>query len=250
MQRLAVALLSVLLAARCQSREPGTVDIAAAASLQDALRVVAARYERETHEHIAFNFAGSNILARQINAGAPADVFLSADEAQAKAVTAMERRPLLSNTLVVVSIRPLHGVRDLQSAERIAIGDPSAVPAGVYAKQYLERIGLWKALEPRLVPMENVRAALAAVDNGSVDAAFVYRTDAALAKHAHDVLPIADGPRIVYPAVLRTARGRRFYDYLFTPEAGAVFRRFGFGVLSPYPHEDAITSSSVFQNRG
>lgn len=233
MKRLAalVAFLLLLGLATCSrtSGEGSPLQVSAAASLQDALQVVAQHYEEKNHEHVVFNFAGSNVLARQINAGTPADVFLSADLAQGNNVSALERRPLLTNLLVVVSNKPLTDFNDLKSLDRIAIGDPNAVPAGVYAKQFLQSNGLWEPLLPKLVPMDNVRAALAAVDRGTVDAAIVYRSDARMAKHATGGL-WTDFGNITYPAVLRTPRGRRFYDYLFTDEAAKVFEAYGFGM--------------------
>jgi len=150
------------------------------------------------------------------------------------------RRPLLSNTLVVVSNIPLRNPRDLLRVGRIALGDPNAVPAGVYARQYLQRIGLWRDLLPKIIPMENVRAALASVDGGNVDAAIVYKTDAMLARRARVAFEIdgPDAPHIVYPvAIVRSSRhpaaARRFFGYLTSPEAAAVFRRFGFVTLPP-----------------
>jgi molybdate transport system substrate-binding protein len=135
----------------------------------------------------------------------------------------------LSNELVIVSREPLH---DLLRVQRIALGDPTSVPAGVYAREYFERIGAWEALRPKVIPMENVRAALAAADNGSVDAAVVYETDALLAKRARVVMRLS-GVDIRYPvAVLRTARhpaaAHRFVQYLRSPPAAAVFRKYGF----------------------
>jgi molybdate transport system substrate-binding protein len=227
MRRLLSALAFLLSLACGHEQTPAVVDVAAAASLQDALRLVGSAYEAKTGQTVRFNFAGSNILARQIRAGAPADVFLSADEKQGNSVPAIVRRSLLTNTLVVVANAP---VTDLRTLSRIAIGDPSAVPAGVYAKAALQRLGLWDPLLPKLVPMENVRAALAAVDGGSVDAAIVYRTDALLAKHAKIVMTL-DAPRIVYPAVLLRERGRRFYEFVQGAEAAAIFKRFGFATL-------------------
>jgi molybdate transport system substrate-binding protein len=227
MRRLLSAVTLLLSLACGHEQTPAVVDVSAAASLQDALRSVGSAYEAKTGQTVRFNFAGSNILARQIRAGAPADVFLSADEKQGNSVPAIVRRPLLTNTLVVVANAP---VTDLRTLNRIAIGDPSAVPAGVYAKAALQRLGLWDPLLPKLVPMENVRAALAAVDGGSVDAAIVYRTDALLAKHARIVMTL-DAPRIVYPAVLLRERGRRFYEFVQGAEAAAIFKRFGFATL-------------------
>ena len=118
---------------------------------------------------------------------------------------------------------------------RLAIGDPAAVPAGVYARRYLEQRGLWAAYEPRVVPTTNVRAALTAVETGSVDAAIVYLTDLAAARTAvlAFTVPAADGPRIVYPvAILASARNKaeakRFLAFLRRPESGAIFGRYKF----------------------
>ena len=226
MRRLLIA-ATLVLATAAQAAE---IEVAAASSLQDAVRAVAARYEQETHDKVVFNFGGSNVLARQINAGAPADVFLSADEAQAGKVRGIATALLVTTSLVVVSRVALKQLSDLTRLQRIAVGDPSSVPAGVYARQALMKAGLWSALQPTLIPMENVRAALAAFDNGSVDAAIVYRTDALPATRARMLLavPAAYTPRIVFPAVLLTERGRRFYDFVLSPGAAAVFRRFGF----------------------
>lgn len=212
------ALFAAVLLAGCQGKPALTV--AAASSLQDALRECASAYEARTHERVELDFAGSNAIGAQIRAGAPVDVFVSADE---EAVKAIESRPLLSNALVIV------GDGDLRHAQRIAIGNPSAVPAGKYAKRYLEREGLWRELEPKLIPTENVRAALAAVDRGVVDAAFVYRTDALLAKRTN-VATTIDGLEIVYPAYLLRERGRRFFEFLCGDEAGGIFKKYGFGV--------------------
>src|SRR5207253_906340 len=121
---------------------------------------------------------------------------------------------------------------------RIAIGDPAAVPAGAYAKAYLQRIGLWSALEGRFVPTASVRLALAAVESGAVDAAIVYRTDIRAAPRAREafVVPRDEGPSIVYPAAVlaggKNPRGaRRFLAFLQGPNAAAIFEREGFTPL-------------------
>jgi len=230
-------LFLLLLMTACAQRSH--LQVAAAASLQDALREIGANYEAARHEHVDFAFGGSNVLARQILAGAPIDVFLSADEVTMDSVSAQiaprSRRDLLSNELVIVSLEPLRDVGDLQTVKRIALADPNAVPAGVYARQYLERIGMWKAIQPRVIPSDNVRGALAAVDGGNADAAIVYRTDAMLARRARIAAVIGGpaAPAIRYPvAVLRHARdpaaARRFVEYLSSPAASAVFRKYGF----------------------
>ena len=223
------------------------ITVSAAVSLTDALSAIAQEYGRDGHGTVRFNFSASNVLARQIVAGAPVDVFISADQAQMDVVAAARllsdgsRVDLLRNQLAIVvpSDRPrtMSGPRDLlgDSFRRIAIGDPAAVPAGVYAKAWLEQAGLWTALEARIVPAGSVRAALAAVESGAADAAIVYRTDVRVALKATVayVLAADRGPRIVYPAAI--VRGssapdeaKRFLDYLRGAAAGRVFERFGF----------------------
>lgn len=227
----------------------GSLLVSAAASLTDAMTAIAQNYERSAGTHVVLNFGASSALARQVANGAPVDLFLSADEAQmdvvAKAglVDPGSRLDLLSNQLVVVmparTAHPLQSIQDLTSSafRRIALADPSAVPAGVYAKQYLESQHLWSAIAPRVVPTLNVRAALAAVDSGNVDAAFVYRTDAAMAAHSTIVFAVAraQGPKIIYPAAIikggsHSEAARRFLQYLRGPDARRVFERFGFVV--------------------
>lgn len=221
--------------------------VCAASSLTDVMQTIAGQFEAATGERVVLNLAASNTLARQILAGARVDVFLSADEAQMDRVTALlargSRIDLLSNRLAIAVARgstAIRGPQDLASpaTRRIAIGDPAAVPAGVYARQYLERAGLWSLLESRLVPTGSVRLALAAVESGAADAAIVYATDVASARRARTafVVPPTDGPAIRYPAaVMATAPNapgaRRFLAYLRSPDAARVFAAAGFGVL-------------------
>jgi len=235
--------LLLLLATVAQSSSPLTVS--AAISLSEALEAVAAAYRVAGGTPVVFNFGGSNALARQIVNGAPVDVFISADEAQmevvekADLVRAGTRVPVVANRLVLVvdSRSRVKAVTDLGVAEirRIAIGDPVAVPAGVYARQYLERINEWTRLQPKMVPVANVRAALTAVQNGSADAAFVYATDARIAPALRVVAAITgpQAPRIVYPgAVVRTSRhpqaAAKFLEFLRTPPALAILEKHGF----------------------
>jgi molybdate transport system substrate-binding protein len=226
---------------------PASVTVSAAISLTDALTSAAEAYSASGSGGARFNFGASNVLAQQIINGAPVDVFVSADEAQMDAVerdgllVAGTRVDLLGNQLAVVvpSDRPrtFTSMRELldPAFRRVAIGDPAGVPAGVYAKQYLENTGLWSTLEPRIVPSGSVRAALAAVETGAVDAAIVYRTDARIASRATVVwvVPAAQGPRIVYPAAIvsgshEQAAAKRFLDFLQGAAASRVFERFGF----------------------
>jgi molybdate transport system substrate-binding protein len=222
--------------------------IFAAASLTDVLQEIGRSYDRQQPGvRLAFNFAASSVLARQLEEGAPADVFVSADEAKMDALATKAlllpgtRRSLVSNALVIVvhedSRLKVSAATDLLAAnvERIALAEPRTVPAGMYAKGYLEKQDLWSKVIAKVVPTENVRAALAAVESGNVDAAIVYKTDAALAKHvrvAYEVPP-GQGPPISYPvAVLADAPQReaakRFVEFLASEAALAIFRRYGF----------------------
>ncbi len=229
--------------------ENGPILVSAAVSLSAALEELGPRYTREAGVPVRFNFAASNILARQIVEGAAVDLFISADEAQMRLVADAglvetgTRVVLLTNGLAVVTRRdwprPLRNLGDLggQDVRRIAIGDPAAVPAGVYARQALERAGVWSLVQPRLVPTVSVRAALAAADEGNTDAAIVYRTDVAAARHARLAFVVSpgDAPPIVYPAAVMSgapnpAAARAWLGWLRGPSARATFERHGFGV--------------------
>jgi molybdate transport system substrate-binding protein len=236
--------LALVLATLAQASAP-PLTVSAAVSLTEALEEAATAYRVAGGTPVVFNFGGSNALARQIVNGAPADVFISADEAQmefvekAELVAAGTRAAVVTNRLVLVvdSRSRVKAVTDLGAADvrRIAVGDPAAVPAGVYARQYLERIGQWTRLEQKVVPVANVRAALTAVQNGSADAAFVYATDARIAPALRVVATITgpQAPRIVYPGcVVKTTRqpaaAAKFLQFLRTAPALAIFERHGF----------------------
>lgn len=231
------------------------LQVFAAASLTEALREISAEYEKtatggSTRDRPVLNVGASSTLARQIQEGAPADLFLSADEAKMdglekrKLLLPGTRRSVLSNTLVVVvpvdSNLKISGPADLaaSSIRALALAEPQSVPAGIYAKEYLKRKGLWNKVIDRVVPTENVRAALAAVESGNVDAGIVYKTDAGISKKvriAYEV-PKAEAPNISYPfAVLaaseRKEAARRFLDFLISPPSLAVFRKYGFLVI-------------------
>ena len=234
------------------NREGGEVQVFAAASLSDALGEIVASYQAATGEVIRLNLGASSTLALQIVEGAPADIFFSADEAtmdrveRAGLLVPGSRRKALSNTLVVVvpadsSWSPA-GPEELVGSKLkvLALAEPETVPAGRYAKAYLESIGRWDDVGARVVPTENVRAALAAVEAGNADAAIVYKTDAAISKKvrvAYEV-PRETGPPISYAVALvrrdppevpgTSARGARFIEFLGRPEVEAVFVRYGF----------------------
>jgi molybdate transport system substrate-binding protein len=225
------------------------ITVSAAASLTDVLKRIAANYEKQSRDKIIFNFGASSLLAQQIVAGAPADIFFSADEAQMNLlakkglIDPATRKNILANSLVVVvpneSTLQINSADDLTNADvkQIALADPKAVPAGVYAKAWLEKLQLWPAIKPKVVPTENVRAALAVVASGNVDAGVVYKTDAAISqrvKIAYEV-PHAVGPDIRYPVALvkgspQPEAAKKFLDYLSSREAGHVFTRYGFRV--------------------
>ncbi|MBS0659689.1 MAG: molybdate ABC transporter substrate-binding protein [Verrucomicrobia bacterium] len=243
-------LLALALSALSVAAPAAELRVSAAASLTDALQELEPVYEKATGDRLVFNFASSSVLARQIKEGAPADLFLSADEPQmdalAKAGLLLEntRRDLLGNTLVVVVPLDAKFVpaspAELRSPQirRIALGEPSSVPAGVYAKAHLVRLGLWEALQSKCVSTENVRAALAAVASGNADAAWVYKTDAAAARKARIAFetPAAEGPKIVYPlAVVKSSAqpeaAHRLATFLASPPATAIFQRHGFLIL-------------------
>ena len=241
--RLVVAALAILVS--LQADQP--IVVSAAISLSGPLEEIAKAYKSEGGGEVRFNFAASNVLARQIANGAPADIFISADESQMdyaqeqRGIDPQSRIRLLSNRLVVITQpergRAWHDVHALagQEVNRIAIGDPAGVPAGVYAKQYLEKAGVWSALQPKLLALANVRAALAAVESGGAEAGFVYESDAASASRVR-VAFVVEGPQapqIVYPAAI-TARTKnraaavKFLEYLRGSTALTIFRRHRF----------------------
>jgi molybdate transport system substrate-binding protein len=229
-----------------------TLTVSAAVSLSDVLEEIGEAYERTYHARVRFNLAGSNALARQIANGAPVDVFISADEAQmvhverAGRIAPGSRFTVAANQLAVVSAperaRVLAG--GLPSAargiRRLAIGDPAAVPAGVYARAYLERKNLWGAYRDHIVPTANVRAALAAVENSTADAAIVYATDARRSTRAVIAfrIPIDETPFIGYQAAV-VARSRhpeeaqRFLAFLRSEEGVRIFASHGFLPVPP-----------------
>ncbi len=223
----------------------GEVTVFAAASLSDAMNELAALDQKGTGDTVRLNLAASSTLAVQIKAGAPADLFFSADEASMDKVAGLidpaSRHSVLSNTLVIVipadSPLKISSAADLGKPEvrRLALADPQTVPAGVYAKQYLEKLKLWTAVAGKVVATENVRATLAAVESGNAEAGIVYKTDALISKKVRVAfaVPLADGPVISYPVALvkdgkNPAGAAKFLALLVSPEGRAVFEKYGF----------------------
>lgn len=249
----ASALLKCLLVAAFLTRthlRAGEINIFAAASLTDSLKQIAAHYEKQSGDKLVFNLGASSTLARQIEEGAPADIFFSADEAKMNGlekkglIDTTTRKSRLGNALVVVvpndSTVKIDSAHSLTNAavQKIALADPKAVPAGVYTKQWLEKFQLWPAIEPKVVPVENVRSALAAVESGNVEASVVYKTDAGISKKvkvAYEV-PTTDAPRISYPVALvkestQPDEAKKFLNYLDSKDPGDIFKQFGFVLL-------------------
>jgi molybdate transport system substrate-binding protein len=220
----------------------------AAASLTDALQVLGADYSKATGNGVKFSFAASSALARQIESGAPADVFFSADIdwmdylQTRKLVQAGSRHDLLGNRLVLIApadstvtlkIAPHFALAQALGKSRLATGDPDSVPVGRYAQAALTKLGVWDSIADRLVRAENVRAAMAFVARGEVPLGIVYKTDALVDKGVRvvDTFPADSHPPITYPIALTAGAksgAARFADYLRTPTADAVFVKYGF----------------------
>ena len=229
------------------AQPPGLV-VSVAASMNDALAEIAGLYRAATGVTVALNTGSSNTLARQIVEGARAGVFLSADEIQMDVVEKAgrlvpgTRTRLLTNDLTVIVPRDapadltVERVLDGRVA-RLAMGEPSAVPAGVYGRRWLERQGAWARVSPKVVPFPTVRAVLAAVEAGRVDAGIVYRTDA-MASSTRVIARVSakDHPYldIVQPAAVivgpQEAAARQFLEFLKSARARAVFTKRGFGI--------------------
>jgi len=223
---------------------PAGAVVLAAASLQESLTEVADAFAEQGHSRPVLSFAGTSALARQVEGGAPADIFLSADEQwmdeleRAERLAPNTRIDLLTNELVVVApVDWASAGRDpFAGGGRIAIADPQAIPAGRYARAGLEGIGRWDELQSRLVPAENVRAALALVEGGQVDRAIVYATDAQASRKVAVIYRFTSGshPPIRYPAALLAGSkhpdARAFLEFLRSIEGRAIFRSHGFGI--------------------
>ena len=242
---LSIALLAAAFALGIADPKPEIL-VFGAASLTESLQDLGNAYEAKFGTKVVFSFGASSDLARQIEAGAPADVFFSADTARMDAlekaglVKAGDRHEFLSNSLVVVvpsdSTLKVSTAEDLLNLPRIALADPASVPAGIYAKKWLRGLGLWERIEPKVVPTLDVRSALAAVETGAIPAAIVYRTDAAVAKSARVAFAVRNGPEILYSvAAVADSKSPKAADdfvlFLAGPDGRAEFTKRGFVVL-------------------
>ena len=221
----------------------------AAASLKDALDQTVQSFERNTGNKVAVSYAASSVLAKQIENGAPADLFISADEdwmdylAGRKLINPASRINLLKNRLVLIApansaiqveIAPNFPLAELLGSGRLAMGHPEHVPAGKYGRSALQTLGVWASVEKRIAPAENVRAALVLVSRGEAPLGIVYRTDALADGNVRIVaeFPANTHPPIIYQAALTASNSRpeaaNLLAFLGSAESRAIFQKYGF----------------------
>ncbi|MEF9956865.1 MAG: molybdate ABC transporter substrate-binding protein [Acinetobacter sp.] len=226
-----------------------SVTVYAAASLTNAINDLDAFYEQKQKTEVKTSYAGSSTLAKQIEAGAPADIFISADVQwmdylqNKQLVAATDRVNLLGNRLVLITPkdRPVKIKMDKNfdinqvMQGKLCTGDTKSVPVGKYAKQSLSSLGWWEKVEPRLVETEDVRAALNFVARGECQFGIVYATDAAMSKDVvvAGIFPETSHPPIIYPLGLlqKNKDAVKFYQFLQSKQAKTVFKKYGFSVL-------------------
>ena len=228
-----------------------TVTVFAAASLANAIEEIGNLFSASEKGRIVPSLASSSTLAKQIEGGAPANVFISADQewmdylASRRLIVQESRFDLLGNRLVIIApfgstkkidVKPGFPLAKLLGQDRLATGDPDHVPAGKYAKIALEKFGVWPEIQGKLARADNVRAALALVERGECPLGIVYSTDAAISKKVAVVgtFPADSHTPITYPAALvagnDTSTARQFLEFLKAPQARAVFEKYGFVV--------------------
>ena len=250
--RATIALILLFFAATGVPRAMAAdVTVFAAASLKEALDDQARQFETATGNRVVIAYGASNALARQIESGAPADLFISADRdwmddvEQKKLVMPGTRVDLLRNALVLIApassnsalkIAPHFPLAAALGTDKLAMANPDSVPAGKYGKAALERLGVWGSVERQVARAENVRAALALVSRGEAPLGIVYATDAYADKGVRiiDTFPATTHPPIVYPAALTAAShspaAKALLDYLESPAARSTWEKYGFGL--------------------
>lgn len=250
---LPILCLLLAIASPATAQEKGPL-VLAAASLQESLTAAADAWAAKKHARPVLSFAASSALARQIGAGAPADLFISADEpwmddaAKKGMIQPGTRVSFLANRLVLVApaakplkiaIRPGFALARALGDGRLAMADPDAVPAGKYGKASLIGLGVWPSVAPKVARAENVRAALALVERGEAPLGIVYETDARASKAVRivGVFPANSHPPITYPiALLKTATSadaEPFRRFLISRQGKAIFARYGFAAKTP-----------------
>ncbi len=237
---------------QARTRAAGTVTVFAAASLTNALTDIGKMFEEKKMGGFTASFLSSSTLAKQIENGAGANVFISADEkwmdylAKEKMIDSSTRFNLLGNRLVLIApadsrLGNLNISRNIDLAGllaggKLAMGDPAHVPAGIYGKEALERLGVWQSVRAGVARQSDVRAALTLVERGEAPLGIVYATDAAITKKVKviGIFPEESHSPIVYPAALVTGNetpvAKNFLEFLKTPQAMAVFEKYGFCV--------------------
>jgi molybdate transport system substrate-binding protein len=230
-----------------------SLTVFAAASTTDVVSAVVLLFNEKASANAVTSFAASSTLAKQIENGAPADIFISADQkwmdylAKRKCIDPATRFDLLANTIVIIApvdstleaFEPVPGfdLKGLLNKERLAMGDPDHVPAGRYGKEMLVKLDLWSDVEPLVVRAATVRAALALVERNEVPLGIVYATDAAVSRKVKIIgrIPVACQPSISYPVAIVTGRktpaAERFMEFLKSEQASEVFAKAGFTVL-------------------
>jgi molybdate transport system substrate-binding protein len=245
---LACALLLIALPGRSADTPAASLVVFGAASLTNVLQDIGGDYTRESGQPVQFSFAASSALARQIEAGTRADVFVSADEdwmdylATRNLIQPKSRHDIVKNRLVLIApadspitlkIAPHFALAAALGKDKLATGDPGSVPVGRYARAALTNLGVWSEIANHIVPAEDVRSALAFVARGETPLGIVYETDAMVEKKVRivDSFPEESHAPITYPvALIATAKpgAGRFVAYLKGPAARAVFAHYGF----------------------
>ena len=226
------------------------VNISAAASLTDALGEIQQRYREQSNANLQFNFGASGTLQQQIQGGAPCDLFISASKANMDTledgglIVKDSRKDLLGNQLTLIAAKEraeaIKGYEALTTDEvaSIAVGTPETVPAGKYAQQSLQHLGVWDQIQSKIVYGKDVKGVLEYVDTGNADCGFVYKTDAMTMDTGAVVMDMPEDSHdpIVYPAALikdsaQQEAAQKFYDFLQSDYAKGVFEKYGFTVL-------------------
>lgn len=231
-----VVLAGAVVMSMIRGSEEETIYVQAAASMQNALTEIEPLFEEQGYD-LEMNYGGSGTLVTQIQEGAPADIFISASTSNfdnLKETNEMvDEATLLNNDLVLIKNKD-SDIDSLEGANTIAIGTPDAVPAGTYAMQTLEKLGLADSLSSKLVQTKDVSEVLTYVETGDADLGFVYNTDALSSDQVEVVESYDDSYHdpITYPIGLLTDNpgAKDFYDYLMGDEASAIFEKYGFKV--------------------
>ncbi len=238
MKKIICLLFAIVTIASGCNNEPKRIEvnILAAASMQNSLSEIELQYEKDNPDvDLVFSYGGSGTLVTQINEGAPADIFISASTYNFKQLenkqSILEQKQLVSNSLVVIT-NDNFDPNNWDEVNTIAIGTPTAVPAGTYAKQALVASGYWEQISDQLVQAKDVSQVLSYVQTGNADIGFVYKTDALLADDVKVVLEVDESlyDPIKYPIGLLTnsTQAYDFYQYLSTKEASQIFQKYGF----------------------